>query len=64
MTSTTQGTAAEAIVAELGGPDNILSLTHCATRLRFVLKDGTRVNDKALDKVPGVLGAVPQGGDR
>jgi beta-glucoside PTS system EIICBA component len=64
MTSTTQGTAAEAIVAELGGPDNILSLTHCATRLRFVLKDGTKVNDKALDKVPGVLGAVPQGGDR
>ncbi|MBI4899381.1 MAG: PTS glucose transporter subunit IIA [Actinobacteria bacterium] len=64
MTSTTQGTAAEAIVAELGGPDNIISLTHCATRLRFVLKDGTKVNDKALDKVPGVLGAVPQGGDR
>ncbi|HSN12052.1 MAG TPA: PTS glucose/sucrose transporter subunit IIB, partial [Propionibacteriaceae bacterium] len=64
MTSTTQGTAAEAIVAEVGGPDNIISLTHCATRLRFVLRDGGKVNDKALDKVPGVLGAVPQGGDR
>ena len=64
MTSTTQGTAAEAIVAELGGPDNIISLTHCATRLRFVLRDGAKVNEKALDRVPGVLGAVPQTGDR
>ena len=64
MTSTTQGTAAEAIVAEVGGPGNIISLTHCATRLRFVLKDATKVNEKALDKVPAVLGVVPQSGDR
>ena len=64
MTSTTQGTAAEAIVAEVGGPENIISVTHCATRLRFVLKDATKVNDKALDKVPEVLGIVPQSGDR
>ena len=64
MTSTTQGTAAEAIVAEVGGPENIISVTHCATRLRFVLKDATKVNEKALDKVPEVLGVVPQSGDR
>lgn len=64
MTSTTQGSAAEAIVAEVGGPDNIISVSHCATRLRFVLKDATKVNEKALDKVPAVLGVVPQGGDR
>ena len=64
MTSTTQGSAAEAIVAEVGGPENIISVTHCATRLRFVLKDATKVNDKALDKVPEVLGVVPQSGDR
>jgi PTS system beta-glucosides-specific IIC component len=64
MTSTTQGTAAEAIVAEVGGPENIISLTHCATRLRFVLKDASKVNEKALDKVPAVLGVVPQSGDR
>src|SRR5664279_4145203 len=64
MTSTTQGSAAEAIVAEVGGPENIISLTHCATRLRFVLKDATKVNDKALDKVPEVLGVVRQSGDR
>lgn len=64
MTSTTQGTAAEAIVAEVGGPENIISLTCCATRLRFVLRDATKVNEKALDKVPSVLGVVPQAGDR
>ena len=64
MTSTTQGTPAEAIVAEVGGPDNIISLSHCATRLRFVLKDASKVNEKALDKVPEVLGVVPQSGDR
>lgn len=64
MTSTTQGTAAEAIVAEVGGPENIISVTHCATRLRFVLKDATKVNEKALDNVPAVLGVVPQSGDR
>jgi PTS system beta-glucosides-specific IIC component len=64
MTSTTQATAAEAIVAEVGGPENIISLTHCATRLRFVLKDATKVNEKALDKVPEVLGVVSQSGDR
>ena len=64
MTSPTQGSAAEAIVAEVGGPENIISLTHCATRLRFVLKDATLVNEKALDKVPEVLGVVPQAGDR
>jgi PTS system beta-glucosides-specific IIC component len=64
MTSTTQGSAAEAIVAEVGGPENIISLTHCATRLRFVLRDATKVNEKALDSVPAVLGVVPQGGDR
>ena len=64
MTSTTQGSAAEAIVAEVGGSENIISVSHCATRLRFVLKDATKVNDKALDKVPAVLGVVAQGGDR
>jgi PTS system beta-glucosides-specific IIC component len=64
MTSTTQGSAAEAIVAEVGGPENIISMSHCATRLRFVLKDATKVNEKALDNVPEVLGVVPQSGDR
>lgn len=55
---------AEAIVAAIGGPDNIVSLTHCATRLRFQLVDGERVDSAALDSIDQVMGAVPQAGDR
>ena len=55
---------AEQIVEKVGGPGNISSLTHCATRLRFELKDASVVDQSALEKVPGVLGAVPQSGDR
>ncbi len=55
---------AEQIVEHVGGPANIVSLTHCATRLRFELADAGKVDSTALDKTPGVLGVVPQGGDR
>lgn len=55
---------AEEIIASVGGPDNIVTLTHCATRLRFQLKDASHVSDKQVEAIPGVLGAVPQAGDR
>lgn len=55
---------AEQIVEHVGGSANIVSLTHCATRLRFELVDAAKVDQKALDKTAGVLGVVPQGGDR
>ena len=57
-------TTAEQIVEQVGGPGNISALTHCATRLRFELKDASVVDQSALEKIPGVLGAVPQSGDR
>ncbi len=60
----TQQSPAAAIVDEVGGPGNIISLTHCATRLRFELKDAGKVDQGALEKISGVLGAVPQSGDR
>ena len=56
-------TAAD-IVSAVGGPGNIDSLTHCATRLRFQLKDVGDVDRKAVEAIPGVMGAVPQAGDR
>lgn len=56
--------SAKAIINAVGGPANIKSLTHCATRLRFELHDASVVDSAALDKTPGVLGAVPQSGDR
>ncbi|TQL03134.1 glucose PTS transporter subunit IIA [Cellulomonas sp. SLBN-39] len=64
MTSATTRDRAEEIVAAVGGPANVLSLTHCATRLRFELKDASVVDRATLEKVPGVMGAVPQSGDR
>ena len=58
-----QETARE-IIEKIGGPGNIQSLTHCATRLRFQLHDASKVDTAAMEKVPGVMGAVPQSGDR
>lgn len=55
---------AEAVLKGIGGAGNITSLTHCATRLRFELVDASRVDADALDRTDGVLGVVPQGGDR
>ncbi|WP_415949669.1 glucose PTS transporter subunit IIA [Streptomyces sp. KLOTTS4A1] len=55
---------AEEILRGVGGPGNIESLTHCATRLRFQLHDGSKVDQSALDALDGVMGTVPQSGDR
>ncbi|MFG3496102.1 glucose PTS transporter subunit IIA [Streptomyces sp. NPDC047928] len=55
---------AEQILRGVGGPENIESLTHCATRLRFQLHDGAKVDQAALDALDGVMGTVPQSGDR
>lgn len=62
--ATTQDSAAAQIVDAVGGPDNITALTHCATRLRFELKDASGIDQSAVENIPGVLGAVPQSGDR
>ncbi|RRD49524.1 PTS transporter subunit EIIC [Arachnia propionica] len=56
-------TASE-IVAAVGGPANIRSLTHCATRLRFELNDASTVDQAQVESIKGVMGAVPQAGDR
>lgn len=56
-------TAAD-IVEKLGGAGNIESLSHCATRLRFQLRDASTVTQADLESVSGVMGAVPQAGNR
>lgn len=53
---------AQHIITSVGGPDNIASYTHCATRLRFVLKDKTLVDEEKLREDKGVMGAVDRGG--
>lgn len=52
------------IVEGVGGPGNIDSVSCCATRLRFQLKDGSKVDQAKLDAIPAVMGTVPQTGDR
>jgi len=64
MTSATTRDRAEEIIRAVGGPSNVLGLTHCATRLRFELRDASVVDQQAVEAVPGVMGAVPQSGDR
>ena len=46
-----------AILAALGGKDNLLSLDNCVTRLRLVLADGDQVQDERLKEL-GALGVV------
>lgn len=50
------------IVEQIGGIDNIANVTHCMTRLRFVLKDETLADDEAVKAIDGVMGLVKQGG--
>ena len=55
---------AQEILDAVGGPGNITHFTHCATRLRFELKDASIVDKDRVEAIDGVLGAVPQSGDR
>lgn len=52
---------AKEIVRLLGGEDNIKSLTHCMTRLRFGLVDDFNVDDEKVKAIPGVLGVARTG---
>lgn len=50
------------VLALVGGKENVTSLTHCATRLRFELKDKEQAQTKELEKLPGVISVVDSGG--
>lgn len=53
---------ARKIVAGVGGADNIVSLMHCATRLRFKLKDESKAQAEVLKNTPGIIMVVESGG--
>lgn len=53
---------AEQIVQDVGGEENVSSLIHCVTRLRFTLKDRSKVDQEALKHLDGVLQTVDAGG--
>lgn len=55
-------TTAKQLLGKLGGEKNIISVTHCMTRLRFVLKDETGIQDEQVKAISGVVGVMRKGG--
>ena len=53
---------AEEISANIGGGANVISAAHCATRLRLVIADNSKVNKAALENVDGVKGMFESNG--
>ena len=53
---------AKKIIELVGSEKNINSLTHCVTRLRFVLKDENKANTKEIERLDGVLGVQKKAG--
>lgn len=53
---------AKTIIKDVGGKDNVISVVHCTTRLRFKLKDEKKADDDALKDTDGVVTVVKAGG--
>lgn len=53
---------ARIIIQNVGGKDNIISLTHCITRLRFVLKDESKAQTEILKDTDGIASVIQKGG--
>lgn len=53
---------ARIIIQNVGGRDNIISLTHCITRLRFKLKDESKANTDILKATDGIVTVMKAGG--
>ena len=56
-----EATAAD-IIAGIGGPDNVRSVLHCITRVRFYLKDESLADDEAVADLEGVIDVAKAGG--
>ncbi len=56
------GELAKEVVKQVGGKENVISLTHCITRLRFKLKDESKANDEVLKNMNGVVTVMKSGG--
>ena len=53
---------AKDLLEYIGGPDNISAVSHCATRMRFVLNDPAAANVKKIEDIPAVKGTFTQAG--
>ncbi len=56
------GELAKEVVKNVGGKENVISLTHCITRLRFKLKDESKASDDVLKNMSGVVTVMKSGG--
>ena len=52
---------ARIIIQNVGGKENIVSLTHCITRLRFQLRDEAKANTEVLKSTDGVVTVIQSG---
>ena len=53
---------AKALLSHVGGSENIQAVTHCATRMRFALKDPKQADAKAIEELKSVKGTFTQSG--
>ena len=53
---------AKDLLQAIGGKDNVTAVTHCATRMRFVLGDERKANVKAIESIPAVKGTFTNAG--
>ena len=53
---------ASTIIEKVGGKENVVSVTHCMTRLRFILNDVQKANQDGLKAMDEVMGVVYKGG--
>ncbi|KAF1297827.1 PTS beta-glucoside transporter subunit EIIBCA [Enterococcus sp. JM4C] len=53
---------AEKLLKEVGGKENIAAVSHCATRMRFVLNDHSKANEAAIEDIPSVKGMFTNAG--
>ena len=62
MAAVDYGTLAQDILANVGGEGNVAGVVHCATRLRFTLKNPKKASKDAVAALPGVITVVENGG--
>ena len=62
MAKTDYAALAPRLLEQVGGKANISSMSHCATRMRFVLKDESRAATESIKELEGVVTVVQAGG--
>ena len=53
---------AQGVLEHVGGPGNVISAAHCATRLRLVIADNSKLDKAAVEDVDGVKGCFEASG--